>query len=477
MTTFLKFLARKYFYLMNKIVNGAIDLIKKLMTSLKKTLNLHSVKKFVRWIRNFSHIMETLNNLSKRIERLEDTINTISRSRNSNQPIRVVFLVHHATSWLATKPVLEHLTNDSRFEVIAISLPHIKLMAASHELCGEEEIHEMLVAQNIEHIRISESEISHALRIVKAIKPDVIFRQTPWTHDLPSLLDAESLSFTRLCYIPYGYMTAAIEDMQFNQEFHQRCWKIFCPDEIHFKLAEKHCLIKGVNCVITGYPKFDYLTDTPIIKWPINYESEKIENFKLIWAPHYSYMDNWLKFGAFSQTSTTILNLAKTNSNLQIALRPHPAFLEYIDEAKPGSEIEQFISDWSQLPNTFISREADYAPLFAASDALLTDGLSFLSEYQLFDKPLIFFERADSIGFNSAGKNLLSGLYRLQKTEQIEPLLNKLMQGKEDDSIVDARCRVAKTIHPYPQQAASRIAEIISSEISYSTQSASCKRI
>jgi hypothetical protein len=469
---------------MTKIVNGAIDLMKKLMINLKKNLSLSWVKKLARRVSTFSHIVETLNSLSKKmlrledtIFRLEDTINSISSSRHFNQPIRVVFLVHHATSWLATNPVLEYLTNDSRFEVIAISLPHIKLMAFSHELCGEDEIHKMLVAQNIKHIRISESEVSHALRIVKAIKPDVIFRQTPWSHDLPSSLDAESLSFTRICYIPYGYMTAAIEDKQFNQDFHQRCWRIFCPDEAHFKLAEKYCLINGINCVVTGYPKFDYLTDKPTQKWPINFKNEGSNNFKLIWAPHYSFMDNWLKFGAFDQTSATILNLARTNSNLQIVMRPHPAFLEYIDEAETGSEIEQFINEWNQLPNTFISREADYAPLFVASDALLTDGLSFLSEYQLFDKPLVFFERDDSIGFNSAGKNLLSGLYRLQKPEQIEPLLNKLMQGEEDDRIVDARSLVAKTIHPYPQQAASRIAEIISSEISYSMQSASCQRI
>ncbi|MCD2452746.1 CDP-glycerol glycerophosphotransferase family protein [Methylicorpusculum oleiharenae] len=470
---------------MNKIANGAMDLMKRSILMIKKkALVLDWIRKLARWACNFINIAETLNSLSKNlevlkfsVERLEDTINTISSSRNFNQPVRVVFLVHHATSWLATKPVLEHLTNDIRFEVIAISLPHIKLMAASHELCGEEEIHKMLVSQNIKHIRISEGEISHALRVVKAIKPDVIFRQTPWPHDLPSSLDAESLSFTRICYIPYGYMTAAIEDKQFNQDFHQRCWKIFCPDEAHLKLAEKYCLINGINCVVTGYPKFDYLTDKSTKKWPINYANERSNNFKLIWAPHWSFMDNWLKFGAFSQTSATIFNLAKAKTNLQIVLRPHPVFLEYMDDAETGSEIEQFINEWNLLPNTFISREADYAPLFAASDALLTDGLSFLSEYQLFDKPLIFFEREDTIGFNSAGKNLLSGLYRLQKPEQIEPLLNKLMQGEEDDSIVDARCRVAKTIHPYPQQAASRIAEIISSEISYSMQSASYQRV
>lgn len=402
--------------------------------------------------------------LSKRLESIENTNNLISRSYSQRSlPIKVIFLAHHATSWLATKPVVDYLSQDPRFKVIVISLPHFKLMAKSHQLSGEEEIHEMLINQGIDHFRIRESEIESALNLIKLFNPDFIFRQTPWSHDMPGNLDGRSLSFSKLCYIPYGYMTAAIEDKQFNQDFHHYCHCIYWPDEIHKSLSEKYSKIKALNCKVSGYPKFDHLTSGIPTKWPLTGDSNKAA-FKLIWAPHYSFQDDWLKFGAFPETSAVLLQIARSNKNIQIVMRPHPAFLEYIDEADATSNIGRFVQDWVALENTGISREYDYTALFKASDALLTDGLSFLSEFQLFNKPTMFYEREDSIGFNDAGKQLLKGLYRIQKPSEIEPLINRLTKGEEDPLIVENRIQVASAIHPFPQQAASRIAEDLFTE-------------
>lgn len=394
-----------------------------------------------------------------RIDSIEHAINQLSRnSPIRNYPIRVVFLVHHATSWSATKPVVDQLSKDSRFQVITISLPHYKLMAESHMLFGEEEIHQMLENQNIDHFRIKESEIQTALNLLKLINPDFIFRQTPWGHDLSNNLDGHSLSFTKLCYIPYGYMTAAIEEKQFNQDFHHYCYRIYWPDEIHKSLSEKYSKIKALNCIVSGYPKFDLLTSSKIEKWPIS-ESKHLKAFKLIWAPHYSFQDNWLKFGAFNDTAEIIFNIAQSRKDIQIVLRPHPAFLEYIDEADDSTWLKKFMKKWLDLDNTAISREADYSALFRASDALLTDGLSFLSEYQLFDKPILFFEREDNIGFNEAGKQLLPGLYRITKPSEVESMIIKILNGEEDPLIVECRRKIAKSIQPFPQQASARIAE------------------
>jgi hypothetical protein len=413
--------------------------------------------------RNFIDQCELVKKIDDRLIKIEDTVNMLSRTQpKRGRKIKTVFLVHHATSWIATLPVAKTMSEDPRFETILVSLPHIHLMSKKNNLLeGEQEIHEMLDTQGFEHIRIKKDSLENTLPILKSINPDVIFRQTPWNHDLPSNLNAQSLSFIRICYIPYGYMTAAIEEKQYNQSFHQLCWRIFCPDQIDRELFHEYNVRKDEACIVTGYPKFDSLVSSEPCCWPIPHIDNATSIFKLIWAPHWSFKDEWLKFGSFSSSAPEMLRLAENLPYLQIVLRPHPVLTEYIEQSSPESFLGNFIKEWNKLPNTAFSRESDYGPLFASSDALLTDGVSFLSEYQLFDKPLIFIQRPDSIGFNKAGKRLLDGLYRISDTEPIEPLLLKLLNGEEEQHVKACRSVISKELRPYPGMAAQNIIDAI----------------
>ena len=250
-------------------------------------------------------------------------------------------------------------------------------------------------------------------------------------------------------------MTAAIQDKQFNQEFHWFCYQIFWPDSEHQEMSEKYSAIGSRNCTVTGYPKFDDLLMSACRR-----SSNSTDSFHLIWAPHYSYQDNWLRFGAFWDVAEYLFASASENSGLKITLRPHPALLEKI-RLEPDPRLSSFVYNWQALPNTVLSEEADYSQLFANADAMLTDGLSFISEYQLFDKPLLFYARSDSIGFNEAGNKLLDGVYRVHTQDELDKTLNLILNGSENPEVINARREISSAIRPYPGCAAKNIVECL----------------
>ena len=400
-----------------------------------------------------------------RLERLEGTLQWSARTASRSgvgAPIRVLFLIHHATAWPAVRDIVDEMRQAEDFEPVIMSLPH--QFPVLNRLGGEDEVHAMLQAQGYAHIRLRDDDAANALEYVKQLAPAVIFRQAPWDADLPAALSSKHLGFARLCYVPYGYMTARIEKQQFDQQYHRQCWRLFCPDEAHRELYAAHNALGDVNCRVTGYPKFDHLARQvgQPGHWPI---ADKAGAYRLIWAPHFSSDNDPLKFGVFNRIAADMLKLAAGDESLQIVLRPHPALREAMAGARPDSPLGRFLHTWQSLPNTCFDDEAEYAGLFAASHAMLTDGISFFSEYQLFDKPLVYFERADNVGFNAAGERLKDGMYCVRDMADWLARLQGFRAGIEDAAIVAGRRRIAAELQPYPGAAARQIVEVIRREI------------
>ena len=404
--------------------------------------------------------------LMERLERLEATVQWNGRvaSRTGvGAPIRVLFLIHHATAWPAVRDIVDRMREAEDFEPVVMSLPHHFPLV--NRMSGEAEVHEMLQAQGYAHIRLRDDEAANALDYVKSLAPAVIFRQAPWDADLPATLSARHLAFARLCYVPYGYMTARIEKQQFDQLYHRQCWRLFCPDEAHRALYAAHNALGDIHCRVTGYPKFDHLSRQvgQPGHWPI--AGGPADAYRLIWAPHFSSDNDPLKFGVFNRIAADMLTLAANDPSLQIALRPHPALREAMAGAPADSSLGRFLRTWQSLPNTCFHEEQEYAELFAASHAMLTDGISFFSEYQLFDKPLVYFERADNVGFNAAGERLKDGMYCVRDMADWLAHLGRFRAGVEDAAIVAGRRRIAAELQPFPGAAARQIVEVIRREI------------
>ena len=90
------------------------------------------------------------------------------------------------------------------------------------------------------------------------------------------------------------------------------------------------------------------------------------------------------------------------------------------------------MSAWAALPHCSVLSETDYGPTLAASDLMVTDGLSMLVEYQLFTKPVIFFERAGHRPFNAIGERVVRGVHTVHTVGELRRLAEKFLGGEPD---------------------------------------------
>jgi CDP-glycerol glycerophosphotransferase (TagB/SpsB family) len=157
-----------------------------------------------------------------------------------------------------------------------------------------------------------------------------------------------------------------------------------------------------------------------------------------------------------------MVKFADNNPDLQFILRPHHNLYDVLirDEVMNSSQIALFEEQWLSLRNTFIDSSPCYIDSFVNSDALVTDGVSFLAEYQVTGKPIVFLEREDHKVFTPLGNRAAKGAYRVRTIEEAFEQINKCLVLKEDP-MKDLRLEFDLEIRPYPNQASLRILNLI----------------
>jgi CDP-glycerol glycerophosphotransferase (TagB/SpsB family) len=158
-----------------------------------------------------------------------------------------------------------------------------------------------------------------------------------------------------------------------------------------------------------------------------------------------------------------MLELAKNNQDIQIVLRPHPFLWSTLTDRKVLSEAElrNLRESWDALPNTYVDEDGSYAELFLATDALMTDGISFLGEYPLVTgKPAIFFENAGHWEFTETGSLAAESSIRVMSFTEFEQVLS-LAKSNNLPSRQAEIAKLVETSSPHPGESAKRIIEIV----------------
>jgi hypothetical protein len=414
----------------------------------------------------------------QKLDRSEQTLNLIARRipHQGNRRIKCVFIVSFLQAWNTLAAVYLEMKSSDDFEPIIVSTAR-KRTKDTGVIWGEDLTHEFLDSQGIPHIRLdTSSDANNSMDILKALEPDIIFRQSPW-HDLPPVFNAAEINFSRLCYIPYSFSAVKRLDKDESPEvtssnrhtdlyYHRLCWRIFCETEMHKKMYVDTSIRAGANVVVTGYPKFDYLLaskEQPPL-WPIENKNAIKRCFRVIWAPHHSVSADVMNFGMFVETHREMLAWAQESQHdYEFVLKPHPALVsEVVHNIKAFSQeyMDAYFALWCALPNATLYEGGDYGPLFVGSDVMLTDGVGFLSEYQLFEKPLIFLDNCRHFGFNAVGDIMVQSANKVSGIAAARALCERLKNG-EQDPMHQKQKQVLPQIMPYPGQSAERIVQAI----------------
>ena len=192
------------------------------------------------------------------------------------------------------------------------------------------------------------------------------------------------------------------------------------------EISKQNCYTN--NAVFFGYPKMDqfYIANTIRL-------SSKIV---IIYAPHHSvnYKEN--KSATFEDNYLDILKLAKKYEDLTFWIyKPHPLLRSSSVAAKIFKNVEEYDdyeNAWENMSNAVVIDKGDYFPIFKGSDAMITDSVSFLAEYQFTHKPLLLLQSGRE-NYNQFGKSIIEVLYKCsgRDIKSIEKYINLVINGED----------------------------------------------
>lgn len=387
----------------------------------------------------------------------------------SERRIRCVFLVHAIESWDAQIDVYEAMRCDDRFDPIVASINRI--FPGDSTFGGEEVTSAALDRAGVTHLRLGMEPSWPALDILRALAPDVIFRQSQWDADIPPAFHTSRIGFARICSVPYGMsivgkfasddneVMGAVSAKSFDQYYHRMAWRVFCETQQTRDYFVQFGHSDPAKFVVSGYPKLARLLkarDEPE-KWPIAGD----RRFRVIWAPHHSIGDDWLGFGTFDRIHQDFLHWARECSNVDFVLKPHPAL--FANAVKNGAmaqeDMDTFLAAWQKLPNCVVEL-GTYSHLFAASDMMVTDGLSFFTEYPIFQKPLIFIDSGRHVPMNALGEAAMMAMQRVSTFDEIRAAIESYAGGAIWP-LEEERQALLKILFPGERQAAAIILDSI----------------
>ncbi|MEN9748674.1 MAG: hypothetical protein RLZZ603_1366, partial [Actinomycetota bacterium] len=388
-------------------------------------------------------------------------------------------------AWDALDEVWRLMAADPRFETTVISIP--RKLTGDEGFGGEENVSAFLTTHDVPHLRFNFEDSAEGLARLRELAPDYVFVNYPWRRNYPAGYRPETLAeFTRVAYVPYYSLPLVNEPGEtgvashlYEQRTHQLASLVFTLDAADLDAYAR--TDRGNGYVhLTGSPKIDHLlrlANEGVAEWPIAAPTpgpnrpNAGRRYRVVWAPHHSYDDSWLNFGLFSQMHAQMLQLALGHAEIDFVLRPHPfLFGTMVDRSlMTQQQLDAWLEDWNDLPNTAIHTEGDYASLFKATDLLLTDGISFLGEYPLVTgRPTVFLEKEGHWQFSPLGEIAADANIRLSDFGAFETLLDAIRtEGMPDYSEAIAKLRA--TASPYPGKAASKIVEIVASDAAAGT--------
>ncbi len=348
--------------------------------------------------------------------------------------VKVAFFATHSSVWKYDE-VYQLMQHDLRFDPIVVVCPVVDY-GKENMIMEMEKTYMMFTRKGYNVIKTYSKEDDTYLDVKKEISPDIIFYTNPHRGLIKDEYYIANFKETLTCYTQYSFHVTHLNDIQYNQLFHNLVWKAFYETTIHEEISQKYARNKGENVIVTGYSgvdSFNYGIRSGKNVWENDDENLK----RIIWAPHHS-IDNRenLNYSNFLKYFQTMLNIAwKYRTKIQIAFKPHPLLkVKLYNHSDWGKErTDNYYNQWDKLGNTQLETD-QYIDLFNSSDAMILDSASFITEYLFCGKPSLFTFSDENVKdrLNEFGKLAIEQHYHAFDETQIEKFITYVVcQGKD----------------------------------------------
>lgn len=269
------------------------------------------------------------------------------------------------------------------------------------------------------------------LDVNKVYNPDVIIFTTPYK-DMPSQFYIYNFADKLTCYVPYGYSSLNIYNLNYNMPFHNLVGYHFVETEIHKSIAAANSTNKASNVVVTGYPGTEVFLDE-------NYQPKNLwkpqehEKKKLIWAPHHTIGDTF-NISNFLTYYEFMVSLAeKYADKVQFVFKPHPLLKFKLINLWGEQKTLDYYNKWNSMPNTQLE-ESNYVDFFITSDGMIHDCGSFTTEYLHTKHPVMYLVKDDKQDdrFSTFGIMSYNMHYHGHNEAEIEDFINSVIINGND---------------------------------------------
>ncbi|MCM1089549.1 MAG: CDP-glycerol glycerophosphotransferase family protein [Muribaculum sp.] len=383
------------------------------------------------------------------------------------EKIKVTFLAISAAEWPAGE-LYRMLEQDDRFDVSVTNAPLVDRNIGDRTMTYEQnkQFFEEKGYRVLDTYSASEDKIYTWEDLGEV--PDIVVHVTYWQESLPECYKLSNYPFKYVnLYIPYGFETADsangrfITDLSCNNIFFNQVGRAYMSTRLDYERYQKYQLLQGQNIVYCGYAKMDYFYQEHnfgeedlrrIWKIPAQADAGRIK--KVIIAPHHSFLGYaGLKFSTFAENVHYWIYLAqKYQDQIAFVFKPHPNLRLRAVEAgifKNSAEYDAYIEKWNSLPNARVVSEGSYLELFATSDAMIMDSISFIAEYMYADRPLLYLTRPEQV-FTELGEKCMSAYSKAEGSDYMaieQFLIDTVLNG--NDSLKDRRREVFADVLDY----------------------------
>lgn len=344
------------------------------------------------------------------------TIKKIQNKLKNHEKVNVIFYCYDETKWKC-QSLYDIFNIDGRFEVKVIATK-----SSAENLDNPTYQSSKKVAETYDFFKGKNMNVEFGYDIKKGkfipfkkFNPDIVIYQHPWYVER-SQGPVICSKFAITCYVPYYfpfYYEGVDTKIDYYLRFHNYIENYYVFDELVEKACKDNIKNKKVNIKAVGYPNLD------------NFNSNTTEEGYIIYAPHWSFGNLGRHFGTFEWSGKFMLEYAKNHPEIKWVFRPHPILYKSLTDSGFFSkkEVENYYDEWDKVGIKYDIGE--YFELFNKSKMMITDSCTFLGEYFVTGKPLIWIV-SDNSPFKNQDNYILNSYYCANNNEELLHLLNTL---------------------------------------------------
>lgn len=340
--------------------------------------------------------------------------------------ISVAILHQLPESWGNVRSVWQALQSDASIEVSVILLPFLHADYNWNSEASERYLNE----QGVPFVQWNELDMD-------SLRFDAVFFTSPYDMTRPLPYQFYSLQ-QRACftaYIPYGLEVGGGDENlvhQYGQPVSMHASAVYVRSAGARAMYSRHCPTGDRHVVVSGHPRMDGLAD--LENFPTDPELLRQIGSRraVLWNAHFSFdADQW---STFDLLAMDIFEAFAARPDLALLFRPHPLLWQRLVnlgllDAAGIAALRQELS----ARGVIIDERPDHRHAFAASSAMMSDTGSFLMEYLVTGKPVLYLVNPHGLGLNEEGEAVARYYDRADSAQGVCAFLDGLDKRPEGD--------------------------------------------